>query len=122
MALINATLVAQAIHFYLGFLLIKHLFFKPIFSVIQQENSLQESLIARVQQQQMRVVQKEQELKDHWQGLKAYFARVSPSWGHTTVYTRPHPTIHVPEMPDALVKKEIAHVAQSIISQVEHGG
>lgn len=122
MALINATLVAQAIHFYLAFLLIKHLFFKPIFSVIQEENSLQESLIATVQQQQGRVTQKEQALKEGWNSLRVYFARQAPCLQEQTAAKTPRAGIEAPHLGNDLIQKEIAQVAASIISKVEHVG
>ncbi len=122
MALINATLVAQAIHFYLAFLLIKHLFFKPIFSVIQEENSLQESLIAIVQQQQGRVTQKERALKESWLALRGYFARQAPCPQKQTGANTPRAGIEAPQLGNDLIQKEIAQVAASIISKVEHVG
>lgn len=122
MALINATLVVQAIHFYIAFLMIKHLFFKPLFAQIEQENSLQESLISTVQKQQMRVAEKEQALKDQWQQLKAYFAREAPAIHAPLFSEAEHAPIKIPGIPSDQIKKVISQTAQSIVQKVEHVG
>ena len=58
MALINATLIIQAIHFFIAYLMIKHLLFKPALAEIQKEDAVQESLIATLHDHQLLLAQK----------------------------------------------------------------
>lgn len=90
MSLINATLVAQAIHFSIAFILIKYLLFKPVFAQIAQEDKLQESLIATVQSHQQAVASKEQELASQWYALRNYFA------AHVPMIKSTHISMHTP--------------------------
>ena len=78
MSIINATIFIQAIHFFIAFFLIKYFFFKPIVAQINAEDALQESLISTVQEHQIAVAQKERELLEHWQAMRAYFAKHVP--------------------------------------------
>lgn len=122
MALINATLVVQAFHFYIAFLMIKHLFFKPIFFHIEQENSLQETLINTVQKQQLRVAEKEQAIKDQWQQLRSYFVSESPHIKPTSIQKNKQDSIKVPVLSDTQIQKVISQTAESIIKKVGHVG
>lgn len=120
MSLINATLVAQAIHFSVAFILIKYFLCKPVFAQIDQEDKLQESLIATVQSHQQAVAQKEQELIAQWHALRNYFGQHVPF-----IRALPNPfdkgsQIHLPHLNQQEVDNAIKQATQEIVKKVNN--
>lgn len=120
MSIINATLVAQAFHFFIAYLLIKHLFFKPVFAQIEQEEKLQESLITTVQSHQHTVALKEQELTAQWQALKKYVAAHMPVIKPIDISFRTKTHIELPHIAPEQLNKSISEASQEIIKKVKN--
>lgn len=121
MSIINATIVVQAFHFFIAYLLIRYCFFKPVVIQIQAEDAHQESLIAMVQAHQQLVAQKERELVDQWNGMRRYFAQHTPSLKPELFITQ-RPSMVTPQF-DA---QEIAHAAEQLekelLQRIRHVG
>lgn len=120
MSLINATLVAQAIHFSIAFLLIKYFFLKPIYAQIEQEDKHQESLIATVQSHQQTVGIKEQELINQWYALRSYFAAHVPFVKSTDDFFEKAPLIKLPQFERKKTDDAVTIVTQDIIKKVKN--
>lgn len=120
MSLINATLVAQAIHFSIAFLLIKYLFLKPAYAQIEQEDKLQESLIATVQSHQQTVGAKEQELVSQWYALRSYFASHVPIIRSADAFLEKMPHIKLPEFEPRELNDAIETTSREIIKKVNN--
>lgn len=109
--------MAQAIHFLIAFILIKYLLFKPVFAQIEQEDKLQESLIATVQSHQQTVASKEQELASQWYALRNYFA------AHVPLIKSTHVPLHksqigLPSIDPKKISSGIESVTQEIKNKV----
>ncbi len=119
MAFINGTLIVQAVHFSIAFYLIKYLFFKPVLAHINAEDSLQESLIAGVQEHQSQLAAKEMELKEHWASVRRYFAenvpvlRVAPSFAK-------RPDMVMPEFQTTAIQSAAHQAADLLVKKVDH--
>lgn len=74
MSIINSTLIIQAVHFLIAYLLIKFFFFRYAHEAIHAEDSLQEALVQNVQRAQIQVAQKEEELKQRWLDARVFFS------------------------------------------------
>jgi Ni,Fe-hydrogenase I cytochrome b subunit len=120
MSLINATLVAQAIHFSIAFILIKYLLFKPVFAQIEQEDKLQESLIATVQSHQQTVASKEQELTSGWYALRSYFAAHVPLIKSTHVPVHKSAEVLFPILDSKNIQMGIEKATQEIKNKVNN--
>lgn len=120
MSLINATLVAQAIHFSIAFILIKYFLLKPVFAQIEQEDKLQESLIATVQLHQQAVVHKEQELQVQWHVLRDYFAAHVPFVKTGFVWVSKNAQIQLPDLDRKKIDTAINLATQQIIKKVDN--
>lgn len=120
MSLINATLVAQAVHFSIAFILIKYFLFKPVFAQIEQEDKLQESLIATVQSHQQTVANKEQELTSQWYALRTYFAAHLPVIKTTHVSEHKDVQIELPTINPAAADAAIKTATSQIINKVKN--
>ncbi len=119
MAFINGTLVVQAINFSIAFYLIKYLFFKPVLAHITAEDSLQESLIASVQEHQSQVAAREHELKEHWLSVRRYFAENVPSL-RSSSHASKRPDIVIPEFEVADVQRAAHQAADALVKKVDH--
>ena len=119
MSLINATLVAQAIHFSIAFILIKHFLCKPVFAQITQEDKLQESLIATVQSHQQAVSNKEHELQAQWHVLRDYFAAHVPFLRTGSVISQ-GPQIQLPNSDQKKIDSAIIAATQQIVKKVDN--
>lgn len=118
MSIINATLVAQAIHFFIAYALIKYLFFKPIFAQIEQEDALQASLITTVQSHQQTVAQKEQALSEQWHSLRNYFAAHVPVIKSLETFSSKRKQVSPSPLKSHLLQQEINSAAQVILKKV----
>lgn len=119
MAFINGTLIVQALHFGIAFYLIKYLFFKPVLAHITAEDSLQESLIAGVQEHQSQVAAKELELKEHWESVRRYFAENVPVLRVSPVPSK-RPDIVIPEFEATTIQKAAKEAADDLVKKVDH--
>lgn len=120
MSIINATLVAQAIHFLIAYLLIKYLFFKPVFEQIEQEDTLQESLINTIQSQQNIVAQKEQDLITQWHALKNYFATHVALVPSVSFGAHKRTQVQLPQLESQDINKAITQLTKEIVKKVKH--
>lgn len=120
MSIINATLVAQAFHFFIAYLLIKYLFFKPIFKQIEQEDKLQESLIANVQSHQQSVALKEQDLITQWHSLRNYFASHVPPVKPVDIPKSSHPQVTLPKLDQAQLDASVSRAHEEIVKKVRN--
>lgn len=119
MAFINGTLIVQVFNFGIAFVLIKYFFFKPVLAHIAAEDSLQESLIASVQEHQSHVAAKEQELKEHWQSVRRYFAEHVPSLRSTSIFSK-RPDIVIPEFGASQINRAAQEAADALVKKVDH--
>ena len=81
MIAINGTILFQAIHFFIAYLIIRFLILRPILATIFKEKQQRDTLIARIQQTKEKVVQHEQEKKNMLMRYKNYFAMLIPITG-----------------------------------------
>lgn len=116
MIAINGTILLQAIHFFIAYLIIRFLILKPILAVIFKEKQHHDSLIARIHETKDKVVQHEQEKKNMIMRYKNYFATHIPALDLKVKQTHAPQLQHIPvdakaikeqadKLTDLLVKK-----------------
>lgn len=120
MSIINFTLVIQALNFLIAFFIIKYFFFKSAVFQIHAEDTLQESLVSTVQEHQMAVTTKEQELTNHWQAMRSYFVNNAPSLKSSPLFVSKKPSVIVPEFEQSAVKDATRSLAAQLIKRVDH--
>ncbi len=120
MSIINFTLVIQAINFLIAFFIVKYFFFKNAVFQINAENTLQESLVSTVQEHQMAVNAKEQELAGHWQAMRSYFAKYAPSLKASPIFPSKKPSIVVPAFEQSAIKDATRSLAAQLVKKVDH--
>jgi len=119
MALINATLIVQAIHFFIAYLLVKHFLFKPAVAEIQKEDAVQESLIATLQDHQFLLAQKEQELVQEKKRAQQDFSGAIPNL-ESSVVEKKMPSVVIPQFKISDLQETARQVSQQLITEVDH--
>ena len=116
----NATLLLQAVHFIIAYGIVRYLLLKPIIAAIYSEDSLAESLQESLQDRKAAIEEKHRELLAQWEICKRYFSTHAP-----LLVSKHIPLKIVIEGPLASKDKqtqqrEIASLAQQIVSGVDH--
>lgn len=75
---LNLTLLVQAIHFFIAYVLINRLLLKPALKVITDEKEKRDLLQARLEQEKMNVDRARKVMGNRWGECRAYFAHHRP--------------------------------------------
>jgi len=77
-ALINLTLIIQALNFFIAYLILRYFLLKPGLQALDQEDTQQANLVMRLEHVRLRMLEKQQQLLANWQEYKKSFARNTP--------------------------------------------
>lgn len=121
MAIINVTLLIQAFHFFIAYIMIKNILFKPALLHIQAEDALQESLILTIQERQLLIAHKEQALAAHWQRVREYFAQNAPELKevHLASFEK-IPQVTLSEFEKSSMHEYAQKVSDQLVKKVDH--
>ncbi len=75
---INATLIVQAFHFFVAYLLFRTLFFRPAVKAIQEEQQEKDGLKSVLAEREVALEKKSEEKKRAWQKAQEQFAQATP--------------------------------------------
>jgi hypothetical protein len=120
MSLINITFFIQAFNFFIAFVLIKYLLFRPALLQIKAEDLFQETLINSVQESQSALAQKEQVLRNQMQALRSYFATHAPSIRMGVLFAEKKPGITFPDFDPRMLDEYRATLAAKLVKAVDH--
>ena len=77
---INATLLVQAINFFIAYLLFRHIFLKPGYQELQEKKAHQASLEDTVAHDKRAIEETRQKQKDAWLIFRKWCSEYHPSW------------------------------------------
>jgi hypothetical protein len=120
MSIINGTLIVQAFHFYIGFLIVKHILFKPAVTHIQAQDTLHESLITTIQEYQRTVVSLEQEATYKAAALRTYFAINAPQLTREPLPLCPSLLVRTIPLETQELTRQSKEVAAHIVPRMDH--
>ncbi len=117
---VNITFIFQAFNFLIAYLLLRFLLFKPAYAIIQQEQHDREDMQNGIAHQRSLLVQKEQEIKDHWLACQEHFLKNKPPINNQNLYIFKHisPSIEHVHIPDETVNILINDVEQKLIKRI----
>lgn len=75
----NATLIIQIFNFLIAYIIVRFFIVNPLLAVIQKEDEQEAALAHAIQERQMTVENKRNELEVYWSGCKQHFASHTPS-------------------------------------------
>lgn len=110
---INATLFVQAFNFYIFYLLLRFLLFKPVITIIDDETKEITKIVDSIDQQRRSIEIKDKELRYYWQASREYFQQQWPA------YTQQEVLIHCDESIDSDdMSIQVAADIDTLIAQV----
>jgi len=118
MIAINITLLFQAIHFFIAYLIIRFLILKPLLIVIQQEQRERDVQLAALQQIKEQVAANEQEKQNTWMRFKHYFAGHMPSLGFSR-HNIPTPSVTIVPVNSEELQHDIAKITAALVKEGE---
>ncbi len=120
MSLINITFFIQAFNFFIAFVLIKYMLFRPALAQIKADDLFQETLINSIQESQGAIAQKEQELRNQMRALRSYFATHAPSVRPGVLFAEKKPGITFPDFDPKMLDEYRATLAAKLVKTVDH--
>ena len=76
---VNATLIVQMFNFFIVYLMLRRLLFKPVVAIIQHEEAQKKALHDIIAQQKKSLDIQEKERQRHWYACQEYFATHQPA-------------------------------------------
>ncbi len=76
---INATLIIQAINFFIFYIVLRRFLLKPAIAIISHEEQEQESVKNIIVQQEQSLMLKEKERQKYWHDCRVHFKKSRPS-------------------------------------------
>lgn len=114
---INVTLLIQAVHFAIAYLLIRTFILKPILQVIYQKERAHNDIISLLNRRKEQVTLQEQEKKQQWRNCQKYFALHTPDLHHPLlhVYRLPSSAIVQPTFTASEIKEQTKKLENHIV-------
>lgn len=75
---INATLIIQACNFFIAYLILRHLFFKPVVAMIRQEQAHLDGLVGQLNDKRKTMLALEQSRQEQWRIAQQEFRNRFP--------------------------------------------
>ncbi len=120
---INATILVQAINFFIVYWMLRLFLFKPVVTIIEQENAEKSSLLSIINQQQKSLEIQEKERLRHWHVCQEYFIIHQPHmfkdfsfFGRATL-TNDEP---VAPLSEDTIAEIITDVEKTIVEKIKH--
>lgn len=108
---INATLFVQAFNFFVAYVILKTLLFKPAFKALQQESKERLHLKNIIKERKITLEKTAEQKNLAWLQLQEDFAQAAPSVRQVHVS---HQRVEPAMPPEPLSKEEIEHLASDI--------
>lgn len=118
---INATVIVQAFNFFVTYVLLRILLFKPAVNALQREQKETDHLQSMIQEREKRLAHTAEQKQVAWQKMQEQFAKASPPVRQARITHRMvEPTLE----PHVLTSEQIEHLAheveQAVIKKVSH--
>lgn len=118
---INITILIQAFHFLIAYLLLRYFLFVPVWRVVTQEQTKQDTLVQAIEDRKNQIALGESKKYERWLSYQSYFARQTPDLEYAVfpivrhvVYEPPIKKIPAHEKDaykDELVKQLVSRIA-----------
>jgi|GEM_PF-1600567 len=119
---LNTTIIVQAIHFAIAYVIIKFLFFDPVCAQIKDDAILVQERENNLAQARQLVTQKERKTILSWQESQQYFARHTPIVEQSELYVFKNivPQLHVEPIKSETIYSLVRDVENSLVKKVSH--
>jgi len=114
---LNATIVVQAVNFFIVYWMLRRFLFKPVVAIIEHEEAQEIAMLDIIDQQQKSLEIQEKERQRHWYICQEYFTLHQPQLPRKTLLDE-NDEIITPKIPE-LSPDEIAHIIADTRSVIE---
>jgi len=117
---INATLIIQAVNFFIAYGIMRTFLLKPAVQVIQDEQDQQAKLNTIIRQQEQSITIKGGERQKYWQACRDYFKDNKPFVDRALLFIQEIPEVSVPVVPDDIFDKLVEETQRALIQKIGH--
>lgn len=114
--MINATLIVQAFNFFIAYLMLRTLLFKPAMKLIEQEQQEHKNLDKQISDREKALEEKEKQKEKEWKEKQAAFKEAAPEIRPTHV---PYMQVQPEQEPTKPDEKELDALAKEVLQAVE---
>ncbi len=116
---INATIFVQAFNFFVAYILLRILLFKPVYAAIRHDEAVEQALVDGIARSKKKLEQKEREREQQWQECRRYCAESQPRVLGAELFFRDiTPMVVYPSISDEQVAQAVQEVVHGIIKKV----
>lgn len=119
---LNATIIVQIIHFLVGYLLISRFLLKPAYQILAKEQEYVDGLQHKVEHEEQRLQQKQEEKQDDLMFIKRYFHEHKPAMRTETGQSKRKINIQVASHDKQALDKleqQVAHAVTAKLTQAK---
>jgi hypothetical protein len=118
---INMTIVLQAIHFFIAYILLKRLLLRPVFGIIEQETMQMDALVDTIESRTVIVQEKKRDCKERWAQYQQEMRSHVPAIEHQeSVIQHISPLYTVPHYSPTHSKTVTHDVTRALTEKVKH--
>jgi len=121
---INATLIVQACNFFIAYVILRMLFFKPVVAALRQDQAHLDGLVGQLTEKRKLLLALEHSRQEQWQQVQQEFSSHVPDVTTTDLYIFKglSPQRQITVLDDLHVKQLEQELSAIIIKKVEHVG
>jgi hypothetical protein len=120
---INATIIVQALHFFIAYFLLKKLFFVPVVRIVLRDREIEQQILDRNAAYRVTIGQIQQQSAQQWAERQQGILQRVPPATHRVLYTGvpSKPAIIPPKIDqkyEQRLEQELAHTITSMVNHV----
>ena len=117
---INATLVIQAINFFIFYMVFSKFLLKPAIAIIRHDEQEQESVKNVISQQEQSLMLKEKERQKHWHNCRVHFKKNRPpiDMPQWFIFKGLTPDVELYHVEDRVIDKLVAETHHALEQKV----
>lgn len=117
---INMTLVVQAGHFLVAYVILKRLLLRPVFSVIEQETMQVDALVETIESRTVIVQEKKRDSKERWEHYQKEMRAQAPPEQQEPIFRDISPTYTTVSYSPEYIKTITHKVATALTEKAKH--
>jgi len=119
---INITLLIQAFHFLIAYLLLRYFLFTPVWHAVTQEQGEQDILVHAIEDQKNKIALGESKKYARWLSYQSYFSRQTPDLEYVVFPIVQHALAELPIKQVSSQEKQAYknELVQQLISRIAH--
>ena len=121
MTVINATLIVQAIHFFIAYIILRTLFFAPAIRELEAEKGEQLHLEGTIEEVKVSLERKQTIRDVQWREVQQFYAQNCPQIGDGDLYffRDISPELEAPRIPENVRDELVAEASSALTDKIK---